>query len=86
MAARLVDHFLMIELNYGLNICANSLQSPPPPNNSQWDANINSMPCCDATHNHVVNSVLLNMNILIRLKVDNHKLPHERDTHNIQFE
>ena len=29
MTARLVDHFLMIELSYALNVCANSLQSTP---------------------------------------------------------
>ena len=38
------------------------------------------MPCCDATHNHVVNSVSSQHEYTYTVKVDNHELPHKQDT------
>ena len=37
------------------------------------------MPCCDATHNHVVNSVPSQHEYTYTVKVDNHELPHKQD-------
>lgn len=38
------------------------------------------MPCCDATHNYVVNSVSSQREYTYTVKVDNHELPHKQDT------